>query len=101
MDFLWYLFSFDGRINRAKFWLAALIILCWMIFLAILTVAGMVAIENFGLNNDTWGAGSSGALAVAPPRLFGVNLGPSGGFLGLHYGLPTPTFGPGCQHVPR
>jgi branched-chain amino acid transport system permease protein len=67
--------------------------------LAILTVAGMVAIENFGLNNDTWGAGSSGALAVAPPRLFGVNLGPSGGFLGLHYGLPTPTFGLICLVV--
>ena len=47
MDFLWYLFSsFDGRINRAKFWLAALIILCWMIFLAILTVAATVSLGH-------------------------------------------------------
>jgi len=46
MDFLWYLFSFEGRINRAKFWLAALIILCWMIFLAILTVAATVSLDH-------------------------------------------------------
>ncbi len=44
MDFLWYLFSFEGRINRAKFWLAALIIFCWMILLAILTVAATVSL---------------------------------------------------------
>jgi len=44
MDFLWYLFSFQGRINRAKFWLATLIIFCWMIFLAILTVAATVSL---------------------------------------------------------
>jgi uncharacterized membrane protein YhaH (DUF805 family) len=34
MDWTWYLFRFDGRINRAKLWLANLIIVCWMIFLA-------------------------------------------------------------------
>ncbi|MGA2008264.1 MAG: branched-chain amino acid ABC transporter permease, partial [Solirubrobacteraceae bacterium] len=60
--------------------------------LAILTVAAMVAIENFVLDNPSWGSGPGGALAVSPPRLFGVDLGPSGGFLGLHYGVPTPTF---------
>ena len=44
MDWTWYLFRFKGRINRAKYWLAALIILCWMIFLAGLTVAaGLVS----------------------------------------------------------
>jgi uncharacterized membrane protein YhaH (DUF805 family) len=32
MDWVWYLFSFEGRINRAKYWLAGLVILCWMIF---------------------------------------------------------------------
>ena len=46
MDFLWYLFSFDGRINRAKCWLAALVILCWMMFLAILTVAATVSLGH-------------------------------------------------------
>jgi len=34
MDYVWYLFRFDGRINRARCWLAGLIILCWMFFLA-------------------------------------------------------------------
>jgi uncharacterized membrane protein YhaH (DUF805 family) len=43
MDFLGYLFSFHGRINRAKLWLAGLIILCWMILLALLTVAATVS----------------------------------------------------------
>jgi len=38
MDWAWYLFSFKGRINRAKLWLAALIIICWMIFLGMLAV---------------------------------------------------------------
>jgi uncharacterized membrane protein YhaH (DUF805 family) len=38
MDWTWYLFSFEGRINRAKMWLAALVIACWMIFLGVLIV---------------------------------------------------------------
>jgi uncharacterized membrane protein YhaH (DUF805 family) len=39
MDWTWYLFSFEGRINRAKLWLALLVIMCWMIFLGLLVVA--------------------------------------------------------------
>jgi uncharacterized membrane protein YhaH (DUF805 family) len=35
MDYVWYLFRFDGRINRARCWLAALIMVCWMIFLSL------------------------------------------------------------------
>ena len=38
MDWVWYLFSFEGRINRAKLWLAMLIIICWMLFLGMLAV---------------------------------------------------------------
>lgn len=38
MDWAWYLFSFDGRINRAKLWLAMLVILCWGVFLGGLVV---------------------------------------------------------------
>src|ERR1700761_7873132 len=34
MDWVWYLFAFDGRINRAKMWLAGLIIVCWMCIIA-------------------------------------------------------------------
>jgi uncharacterized membrane protein YhaH (DUF805 family) len=36
MDWVWFLFGFDGRINRAKVWLALLIIMCWMIFIVML-----------------------------------------------------------------
>jgi uncharacterized membrane protein YhaH (DUF805 family) len=39
MDWLWYLFGFEGRINRAKCWLAGLIIIGWMMLLGLL-VAG-------------------------------------------------------------
>jgi uncharacterized membrane protein YhaH (DUF805 family) len=32
MNYAWFLFRFDGRINRAKCWLATLVIPCCMIF---------------------------------------------------------------------
>src|ERR1700733_5107749 len=39
MDWSWFLFGFGGRINRAKYWLAILIVVCWMMFLGLLTLA--------------------------------------------------------------
>ena len=36
MDWVWFLFGFDGRINRAKVWLAMLDIVGLMIFIAVL-----------------------------------------------------------------
>jgi uncharacterized membrane protein YhaH (DUF805 family) len=30
VNWIWYLFSFEGRINRAKFWLSLPILLGWM-----------------------------------------------------------------------
>ena len=36
MDWVWFLFAFDGRLNRAKVWLALLVILCWMVLIAAL-----------------------------------------------------------------
>jgi uncharacterized membrane protein YhaH (DUF805 family) len=36
MDYVWYLFRFNGRITRARCWLAGLIIICWMIVLSLL-----------------------------------------------------------------
>jgi uncharacterized membrane protein YhaH (DUF805 family) len=38
MDWVWFLFSFEGRINRAKYWLAGLVIGCWMMFFAFIYV---------------------------------------------------------------
>ncbi len=45
MDWVWFLFEFDGRINRAKVWLALLVILVWMMFLAMLM---LVVEQMFG-----------------------------------------------------
>ena len=42
MDYVWYLFSFEGRINRARYWLATLIIVCWTVFLGALTIGLVV-----------------------------------------------------------
>jgi uncharacterized membrane protein YhaH (DUF805 family) len=58
MDYAWLLFSFKGRINRAKNWLAALIILGWMIFVLSVLAAvattfgfgGPLAIDVFGIS---------------------------------------------------
>jgi uncharacterized membrane protein YhaH (DUF805 family) len=47
MDYKWFLFSFKGRINRAKYWLAALIILCWMIFV-LMVLAAVARIFGIG-----------------------------------------------------
>jgi len=59
MDWTWYLFRFKGRINRAKYWLAALIIVCWMIFLSALTLAAGIVSggeTSFGFDtNDIFG----------------------------------------------
>ncbi|MDB5578636.1 MAG: hypothetical protein JWR80_3812 [Bradyrhizobium sp.] len=56
MDWTWYLFSFKGRINRGKLWLALLVIMCWMIFLGLLVVAigslfGAAKSFSFGVND--------------------------------------------------
>ena len=56
MDWTWYLFSFKGRINRAKMWLAILVIMCWMMFLGLLAVAassvlGGAASFSLGIND--------------------------------------------------
>lgn len=56
MDWTWYLFSFEGRINRAKMWLALLVILCLMLFLGVLVVTigglfGSAKSFSFGIND--------------------------------------------------
>ncbi len=55
MDYAWFLFDFVGRINRARFWLAVLIIACWMLFLGALAVGsakffGSGAVHEFGFS---------------------------------------------------
>jgi branched-chain amino acid transport system permease protein len=60
--------------------------------LAVVTLAGAVAIENFGFVNNTWGGGEAGS-PVPEPKWFGLDLGPQAPFRGLDHDLPSPVFG--------
>lgn len=57
MDWTWLFFSFDGRINRAKWWLTVLvfIILGAVIWLVLLPLVGI----------SVWATGSSAAVSLA------------------------------------
>jgi branched-chain amino acid transport system permease protein len=60
--------------------------------LAVVTLAGAVAIQQFGFNNSTWGAGSFGS-PVKQPHLGGLNLGSTAGWRGLDGNIPSPILG--------
>src|SRR5580692_10602046 len=60
--------------------------------LSVVTLAGAVAIENFGFVNSTWGGGLAGS-PVPEPRWFGLNLGPNAPFRGIDGNQPSPVFG--------
>ena len=60
--------------------------------LAVVTLAGVVAIEQFGFANSRWGAGGGGS-PVEQPRIFGVDLGTNASFRGLDGKIPSPVLG--------
>src|SRR5215475_6255882 len=60
--------------------------------LSVVTLAGAVAIENFGFVNTTWGGGLSGS-PVPEMKWFGVDIGPQSSFRGVDGNLPSPVFG--------
>ncbi len=60
--------------------------------LAVATLAGAVAIENFGFVNSTWGGGLAGS-PVPEPHWFGLDLGPNAPFRGIDNNQPSPVFG--------
>lgn len=60
--------------------------------LAVVTLAGMYAIENFGFGNAAWGEQNSGS-PVNPLHIFGLNLSPSASFRGIDDKVPSPVFG--------
>jgi branched-chain amino acid transport system permease protein len=60
--------------------------------LAVVTLAGAVAIEQFGFQNTTWGAGSFGS-PVEQPTLWGLNLGSTASFRGIDGKIPSPILG--------
>jgi branched-chain amino acid transport system permease protein len=60
--------------------------------LAVVTLAGMYAIENFGFGNAAWGEQASGS-PVNPLHIFGLNLSPDASYRGLDGKVPSPVFG--------
>jgi len=75
MDWIWYLFCFEGRINRTKYWLAGLIIACWMLFLAglmalITKIISGAAPGTFGFSiDDIFGLVDPASLRSAAGKL--------------------------------
>jgi branched-subunit amino acid ABC-type transport system permease component len=60
--------------------------------LAVVTLAGAIAIEQFIFVNSTWGGGLGGS-PVPQPELLGVQLGTNAPFRGRDGKLPSPIFG--------
>jgi branched-chain amino acid transport system permease protein len=60
--------------------------------LAVVTLAAVVAITNFGFLNTTWGGGQTGS-PVPELKLLGLDLGARAPFRGLDGNLPSPVFG--------
>jgi len=61
--------------------------------LAVVTLAAVVAITNFGFNNSSWGVAANGASPVRAPHLFGLAIGPGAGLQGLDGNPPSAIFG--------
>jgi uncharacterized membrane protein YhaH (DUF805 family) len=74
MDWVWFLFGFDGRINRAKVWFALAVIICWMIFVAMLLLGvdrmfgSPVKSFHFGVD-DIFGIADPAVLRATFARL--------------------------------
>ena len=66
MDWTWYLFRFDGRINRAKLWLAELVLLSLMM-VVLLTVATIYSL--FG-GSPSFHAGSKDLFKLVDPDAY-------------------------------
>jgi len=86
MDWTWYLFRFDGRISRAKLWLAMVVMLGLMMTVGLALVAiqslfGSLAPFRFGasdlfrlLDPDTYRSFTLGDLPRLLIKLFGTSL---------------------------
>ena len=71
MDYKWFLLGFEGRINRAKYWFAVLVILCSMnSTLTLLAAFGkFFGIADHGYTIDIFGIAASFKFADHDPAL--------------------------------
>jgi branched-chain amino acid transport system permease protein len=60
--------------------------------LAVVTLAGAVAVQSLWFNNPDWGGGFS-PNAIRNPSLFGIGLGPQSSFWNGDGAAPSPGFG--------
>lgn len=72
MDWTWYLFGFRGRINRAKYWLAGLVVLSFMIaFVGLVELAlnlvAPVSVPPSGTGKVTFTVGFGDVFTVFDP----------------------------------
>ena len=86
VNWTWYLFSFEGRINRAKFWLGSLVMFGWMLLCACL--AGLWLAEVVA--NTLEPAGKM-AIHFSVNPLLELSLGAKGDLAGggasIHFGI--------------
>ena len=70
MDFKWLLFRFEGRINRARYWLTTLAIACSMMFALFLlnAICSALGIPTGPLKIDIVGMSASIRDATPHPR---------------------------------
>jgi branched-chain amino acid transport system permease protein len=61
--------------------------------LAVVTLAAVVAITNFGFDNPVWGVNVNGSSPVASPHLFSLSLGPGSSLQGLDGDPPSAIWG--------
>jgi uncharacterized membrane protein YhaH (DUF805 family) len=98
VDWGWFLFGFGGRINRAKYWLAILIVVCWMMFLGLLTlaVAKVVGSPPKSLHlgiNDIFSVVDPASFRAAVAAFHQGNLASAGHLIPMVlYAIGTPLF---------
>lgn len=98
MDWVWFLFQFDGRINRAKVWLAMLVIVCWMLVIAalMLIIDGMFGNPAKSIHfstNDVFAFVDPAVLQAAISRLReGKEASPAHLVLACFHGVGTMLF---------
>jgi uncharacterized membrane protein YhaH (DUF805 family) len=69
MNWNWLLFNFNGRINRAKLWLALPVILSWMILLGLLALA-LNSLFGYSLPTSSFSFGTSELFKLLNPDTY-------------------------------